>query len=84
VENSAESKGRWQYRHTWVPEPDDDQSFWKVEAHMAEYAVAGWELVSANAVQFMFVRTAGPGPIPGAASTSVIRHYFYWRKPAGD
>ena len=81
---------RWQYRHTWMrdqPEHrDEDRDL--IHQHLDEWSAGGWELVSANAVQHLLIRTddnpAGP-LFPGhVSSSSVMRHYFYWRKRVSD
>ncbi|UUV32327.1 hypothetical protein NQK81_02410 [Amycolatopsis roodepoortensis] len=51
---------RWIYHHSSTGPAT------AVDQHMNEMAVAGWELVSANAV----------------VDRGLLRHNFYWRKPA--
>lgn len=55
-----------------------------INKHLDQWAEAGWELVSANAVQYLTVKSdevgSFPGPLAMTYSLSAMRHYFYWRK----
>lgn len=46
-----------------------------MRAHLDERADAGWELVSANTIQFFLP------PDERRVITNVIRYYFFWRRP---
>jgi len=78
---------RWRYARSFRREQEDGDAE-EVQRHLDEMADSGWELVSANAVQYLMIRTepetSFPGPIPIVMSTAVMRHYFYWRMPVGD
>jgi hypothetical protein len=84
VDNQAESTpAGWRYQYTWMRDHEEGDRETIVQ-HLEDWASAGWELVSANAVQHLAVRTdvgvAFGGPAPQVHSSSVMRHYFYWRK----
>jgi hypothetical protein len=73
----------WRYRTTWVRESEDGDRE-AIDKHLSELAEAGWELVNANAVQFLMVQSQQVATYAGAVamtySTAVMRHYFYWKK----
>lgn len=62
---------RWDYDATWIRSESGDG----VRAHLDRRADAGWELVSANTVQFFLP------PDDRRVITNVIRYYFFWRRP---
>ncbi len=72
---------RWRYRHTWMSERPDhvEQDTKDINAHVDKWAQDGWELVSANAVQMLFIGAGGPYNSE-TVSSFFTRHYFYWRK----
>ena len=78
---------RWRYRSTWMRESEDGDGE-AIEKHLDQWADAGWELVSANAVQYLMVKSAEAPALPGLMamtySTAVMRHYFYWRRIVED
>jgi hypothetical protein len=65
------SHRRWDYDSTWIHSESGDG----VRAHLDQRADAGWELVSANTIQFFLP------PDDRRVITNVIRYYFFWRRP---
>jgi hypothetical protein len=76
----------WRYRTTAMRDSEEGDKE-TIEEHLDQWAKAGWELVSANAVQFVIVKSDEVVSFPGRSyptySTSEMRHYFYWKKRAG-
>lgn len=62
---------RWDYDSTWIRSETGDD----VRAHLDKRADAGWELVSANTIQYFLP------PDDRHVITHVIRYYFFWRRP---
>jgi hypothetical protein len=65
------SHRRWDYDSTWIRSESGDG----VRAHLDKQADAGWELVSANTIQFFLP------PDDRRIITNVIRYYFFWKRP---
>jgi len=63
---------RWDYDSTWIRSENGGAV---VRAHLNERADIGWELVSANTIQFFLP------PDDHRVITNVIRYYFFWRRP---
>lgn len=69
---------RYRYRAAWRRdcEPEDEAA---IQGHLDEMVAAGWELVSANAVQWLEIETTPKYRDMDTHSTSFARHCFYWR-----
>ena len=70
---------RWSYRASWLAPAEGEDALALVNEHLEQWAKSGWELVSANAVQMLFI---GPTPnVPFTSSSAYhMRHCFYWRR----
>jgi hypothetical protein len=80
--SKPQPEGEWHYRTSWarVSEEGDEA---RMQKHLDNWAAAGWELLSANAVQMLSIHSEAFSQVGTSTfSSSVIRHYFYWRRRA--
>jgi hypothetical protein len=77
-EAGGSNDGLWRFRCTTMG--DDERA---IESHLDQWAKAGWELISANAVQWLEIGTTHTHATSTTFSSSALRHFFYWRKRVG-
>lgn len=88
MEQGGPTAPRWRYRTTCISvfeRSDEERTADKerTNKHLDQWADAGWELISANAVQMLLIHPGSSGSATlQTYSSYYMRHYFYWRKPS--